>query len=126
MALETATPTRITNNLTSPIEHSGGNGTKEKLDDAPRSSTDDQPVFSQAPSYVSEVLDEAERLIKYASESGVPIAPEVRTCVVLARLIGPNAMTAKGTEDLLEAYTMLAGRLKPITAESLKVSRNRT
>jgi len=71
-------------------------------------------------SLFDEAVTDAEFLLKYAAESGIEIESQVRDYILQARTSG-TARTDEQTANLLTALTTLAGRLKPVTAESLKV-----
>ncbi len=78
-----------------------------------------------APYFLS-ALDDAERLMKYAAETGVDMDEISRAAVLRAR----SALTTGWTEDisagLLQALTQMAARLKPVTAESLRAYHHET
>jgi hypothetical protein len=78
-----------------------------------------------APYFIS-ALDDAERLMKYAAETGVDMDETSRAAVLRAR----SALTTGWTEaigaGLLQALTQLAARLKPVTAESLRAFHHET
>ena len=78
----------------------------------------------QQPAYVAEALEDAERLLRYAAEIGVEVEAGVRESILRARAVGPGGWDHKTVGDLLAALTHLAARLKPVTAESLKTSRD--
>ena len=68
-----------------------------------------------------EAISDAALLMTFAAETGTEIDPQVRNDVLQARASGP-ARTPEQTANLLTALTVLAKQLKPVTAESLKVS----
>lgn len=79
------------------------------------------PDDKKPPAYFGESLNDAERLLKYAAETGVDIDPDTRSAILHAR----TTYTHGGWDDhigasLLIALTQLAARLNPVTAESLK------
>jgi hypothetical protein len=78
----------------------------------------------EAPAYMPEALDDAERLLKYAAEIGVPVDAATRDNVWQARAVGPAGWDQTTVNNLLTALTQLAALLKPVTAESLKKSDN--
>ena len=65
-------------------------------------------------------LADAERLLKYAAESGIEIDPDIRSSVLAARAECRTGWSEKTVAHLLDSLTKLAARLKPVTAESLK------
>jgi hypothetical protein len=75
---------------------------------------------SPAPAYFGEALDHAERLLKYAAESGIDVDQDTRDYVLQARSAIGNGWDEKTAANLLSALAKLAARLKPVTAESLK------
>lgn len=81
---------------------------------------DQPPHYENTPKYLNDALEDAERLLKYASEFGVAVEDDIRNSILHARAIG----VAKWTEDVaagvLSSLSKLASRLKPISAESLK------
>ncbi len=75
---------------------------------------------TQAPVYFREALEDAERLLKYAAESGIDIDQDTRDHVLQARSALGQSWDEKTAANLLAALSKLAARLKPVTAESLK------
>jgi hypothetical protein len=82
-------------------------------------STNDRPTkvasatFATPPAYFGEALEDAERLLKYAAESGIDIDQDTRDHILQARSaigVGWDEETAAG---LLSALAKLAARLKP-------------
>jgi hypothetical protein len=82
------------------------------------------PVTS--PAHFKDSLVDAERLLKYAAETGVEVDVSVRAAVLQARNIPPNQWTEVTIENLLDALTKLAALLKPVTAASLTAWSNDT
>lgn len=80
----------------------------------------------KAPAYFKEALEDAERLLKYAAEGGIDIDPDTRSAVLHARAALQDSWTEDVAEKLLQALTTLAGRVKPVTAASLKVYQSET
>ena len=76
------------------------------------------------PSHFKDTLEDAENLLKYAAEIGIEIEPHTRDAVLEARSTFNTGWNEQTAADLLAALTRLAARLKPVTAESLKASRN--
>jgi hypothetical protein len=75
-------------------------------------------------SYLEEALQDAERLLKYAAEVGVDVEPGVRHDIVQARTFSGGVWNDQAATTLLTALTVLAAKLKPVTAESLKACRD--
>lgn len=80
----------------------------------------ERPECVATPSYLLVALEDAERLLKHAAESGIDVDDKVRNSILQAR-----ATTAAGWEEetaatLLSALAKLAARMRPVTAESLK------
>lgn len=73
-----------------------------------------------SPASFKDALTDAERLMKYAAETGVEVSPDARAAVLLARSTPPENWTQPIIANLLEALTKLAALLKPVTADSLK------
>jgi hypothetical protein len=67
-----------------------------------------------------EALEDAERLLKYAAESGVAVDDATRDSILEARATGRDKWNEKTVANLLAALTKLAAELKPVTAESLR------
>ncbi|MDW5267216.1 MULTISPECIES: hypothetical protein [Acidobacteriaceae] len=73
-----------------------------------------------SPASFRDALIDAERLLKYAAETGVEVEAATRAAVLLARSTPPENWTEPIIDGLLEALTKLAALLKPVTADSLK------
>jgi len=73
-----------------------------------------------SPSYFGDALIDAERLLRYAAETGVEVDPATRASVLQARSTPPESWTEPVIDNLLDALTKLAALLKPVTAASLK------
>lgn len=78
------------------------------------------PKYLSPPAYFGDALADAERLLKYAAESGIEIDEDTRDHVLEARSAVSNGWDEKTAANLLAALANLAARLKPVTAESLK------
>lgn len=76
--------------------------------------------YSAAPAYFGETLEHAERLLKYAAESGIDVDEDTRDHVLQARSAFGHGWDEKTAANLLTALAKLAAQLKPVTAESLK------
>lgn len=78
------------------------------------------PSPTASPASFKDALTDAERLLKYAAETGVEVDAATRAAVLLARSTPPENWTEPIIDGLLEALTKLAALLKPVTADSLK------
>ena len=79
------------------------------------------PVFAAPPAYFAEALTDAERLLKYAAESGMSIDDATRDSILQARAASSSSgWTEETAANLLTALTTLAALAKPVTAASLK------
>src|ERR1700733_4365146 len=68
--------------------------------------------------YFASTIEDAEHLMKYAAEIGLDVSDETRRTILHARAVYPDGWT----EDV--AANLLAARLKPVSAESLKAFHN--
>ena len=82
------------------------------------------PITS--PSHFRDSLVDAERLLKYAAETGVEVEVTTRAAILLARSTPSSAWTDAIIENLLDALTKLSALLKPVTAASLTAWSNDT
>lgn len=78
------------------------------------------PSPTASPASFKDALTDAERLLKYAAETGVEVDDTTRAAVLLARSTPPDNWTEPIIAGLLAALTKLASLLKPVTADSLK------
>src|ERR1700688_4411632 len=83
-----------------------------------------EPASAQAPPYFDHALQDAERLLNYAAESGIDVDSETRNDVLHARSQCTRGVSDQTTANLLTALTKLAARIKPVTAESLRACAN--
>jgi hypothetical protein len=79
-----------------------------------------RPTYPEAPAYFGEALEDAERLLKYAAEMGIPIEDDTRDHILQARMGSSAGWDEETAAALLIALGRLAAKLKPVTAESLK------
>ncbi len=77
-------------------------------------------TYPDPPAYFNDALEDAERLLKYASEIGLDIEDDIRDHVLTARAAVTTGWDEPTVANLLAALAKLAARLKPVTAESLK------
>jgi hypothetical protein len=71
--------------------------------------------------YVREALQDAERLLQYASEAGFAVDEATKTGVLYARASFGKGLDQLSTTNLLTALAKLATMVYPVTPESLKV-----
>lgn len=82
--------------------------------------------FPQPPAYFTDALEDAERLLKYASETGVDVPAEVRDHVLEARAASSAGWDEPTVSNLLTALSKLAALVKPVTARSLEAYSRQT
>ena len=73
------------------------------------------------PQYLIEDLEAAERLLSYAAGAGIEVEAKVRDDVLNARSASAGKWSEQTASNILLALTSLAAKLKPVTAESLKI-----
>ena len=78
------------------------------------------PVYGESPAYFTDMLEDAERLLKYAAEFGIDIDQATRDHVLQARTASSTGWPEQTAANLIAALTTLAARVKPVTAASLK------
>jgi hypothetical protein len=72
--------------------------------------------------FMPDILEKAELLLGYAAESGIEIEDKVRDGIIEARVASDRgSISEQAVNNLLTASTTLAGKVRPVTAESLKV-----
>jgi hypothetical protein len=81
---------------------------------------------TEPPAYFQEALEDAERLLKYAAETGVDVDAGTRSAVLSARTDLPGGWSEDVAAKLLSALTLLAANLRPVTAASLEACRSET
>jgi hypothetical protein len=81
----------------------------------------DANLTGQQPNYLEQVLLDAESLLQFAAESGVPVADDIRNDVVHARAAFKTEFDEAMTAKLLAALTKLSALLAPVTPQSLRV-----
>jgi hypothetical protein len=82
-------------------------------------------MYADPPAYFGEALEDAERLLKYASELGVPVEDDTRTNILRARTASSTGWDEETAAYMLAALGQLAAKLKPVTAESLNACSGR-
>jgi hypothetical protein len=83
-------------------------------------------TFAAPPAYFGEALEDAERLLKHAAESGIDIEEDTRDHILQARSAISTGWDEEKAANLLVALAKLAARLRPITAASLKACSDST
>lgn len=77
-------------------------------------------TYPDPPTYFIEALEDSELLLKYAAEIGIELDTATRDAVLDARAAVTAGWNEKIIADLLAALTVLAVKLSPVTAESLR------
>lgn len=85
-----------------------------------------EAAYSKPPDYLDDALKHAERLLKYAAETGIHIGSAIRNSILQARTASSNGWNERTAANLLTALTDLAARVKPVSAETLAVSKKDT
>jgi len=78
--------------------------------------------FPAPPPYFADALADAERLLKYAAESGMSIDNVTRDAVLDARVASSTGWTEEAAANLITALSKLAALASPVTAASLLAS----
>jgi len=71
--------------------------------------------------YLAYALEDAERLLTYAAEVGIEVETNIRRSVLTIRMANASRVNLQTMDNLLSALTNLASKLRPVTAESLKI-----
>jgi hypothetical protein len=79
-------------------------------------------TYPEPPAYFGEALEDAERMLKYAAETGLDVEQDVRDHILQARAAGTAAWDEATAANLLTALAKLAAQVRPVTAQSLKSS----
>ena len=82
-------------------------------------------IYADPPAYFGAALEDAERLLKYASEVGIPIDDDSRNNILRARTASSTGWDEVTAANMLAALGTLAAKLKPVTAASLKACSGR-
>jgi hypothetical protein len=96
------------------------NGVTVPSDKAAHNASIEGATSSVPPAYLAEALNDAERLLKYAAETGTNIDDDIRNYVLRGRAATSNGWNEETAANLLTALTKLAAGVKPVSAESLK------
>lgn len=97
--------------------------TESSAHGAIQAASDDAETCGRVPAYYTEALIDAERLLKYAAETGMEIDDCVRNHVLQARTAcNQSRWTEQTAANLLSALTTLTGHLRPVTASTLAAS----
>lgn len=94
-----------------------------------RGAAEAQPGMRQAGQHLDLTLDDAEPLLRYLVEAGIQLDDEERAAVeriIAARLSRDPVWASEGSGDLLAALTILAAKVKPVTAETLRLCADST
>ena len=91
----------------------------------PASRTSDERAVPDA-SPLASIQEDAERLLKYAAETGRPVDSEIRNCVLRARGVPVAQWSPETGCELLDALTRLTALLHPVTGESLRACADET
>ena len=94
------------------------------VQDQEQAPASDSPEIKQEPERrFEDLLEDAERLLCYAAETGVSVEPGIGEAVLKARCARKTGtgLSTPILRDLLTAYTTLTAKLKPVTAETLKL-----
>src|ERR1039458_9938034 len=83
-------------------------------------------VFAEPPTYLNELLADAERLLQYTAEFGIVVDEDTRDHVLQARTASSSGWTEQSAANLIAALTTLAGLVKPVTAASLRACCDKT
>lgn len=86
----------------------------------PTDATPPPRTYAEPPAYFSEALNDAERLLSYAAESGIVVDDTTRTHVLEARTASLTGWTEETAANLMTALTTLANLVKPASAASLR------
>jgi len=78
------------------------------------------PVFANPPAYLNDSLTDAERLLRFAAESGIAVDDVTREHVLEARSAAGNGWSEETAANLITALTTLAALVRPVSAASLK------
>ncbi len=97
-----------TNGVTRPADPVAADGLPKEADD------------SEPPAYILEALNDSERLLKYAAETGTEVNDEIRNHILQARAARSAGWDEGTAANVLTALTKLAAQVKPVTAESVK------
>jgi len=81
-----------------------------------------QPMYKRIPEFDG-MLHDAEHLLNYAVEAGIEVDPDVAKRILAAITVGPAVWDSPEAGELAAAITKLAAKLKPVTAETLRASR---
>ena len=79
------------------------------------------PATCAPAEYLAHELEDAERLLRYAAEAGIEVETNTRRSVFTMRMANDSRVHLQTMDNFLAAMTTLAAKLRPVTAESLKV-----
>lgn len=111
----------IASPATTPAAKTPEDPTTGPPDNSAHASANDRPTgYTEPPLYFHDALDDAERLLKYAAETGVDVDAATRDHILEARAASAAGWTEATIANLLAALTALSVRLRPVSAASLK------
>jgi hypothetical protein len=99
--------------------------TLKKVPDAAQDETIDGGSGSLLGGRFADKLGNAQRLLGYAADAGIPVDAKVRDDILNASSAGANKWSEQTASKVLSALTSLATQLKPVTVDSLKICDNR-
>jgi hypothetical protein len=72
---------------------------------------------------LDQMLEDAEHLLNHAVEGGIEVEADIAKRIIAAIGVGPAVWDGSDAGDLTNAITKLAAKLYPVTAETLRASR---
>lgn len=72
----------------------------------------------QQPGFLSNLLQDAERLLAYSAEMGIEVEPDIRSTILKAR--ATSKWDENIADQMLDVLARLAHQLKPVTPQSLR------
>ena len=119
--LNPAIATLVATNSTSQASNTNAEPVREDREDKVAHDAVSKPAPCVEPGdYFAETLNDAERLLKYAAETGTDVDDDVRNHILQGMTVGSNGWSQEMAANLLKAATKLAAQLKPVTPESLE------
>jgi hypothetical protein len=77
-------------------------------------------TVSRKTKLLDHTLTNAEHLLNYAVEAGIQVEPDITQRIIAARRLGDAVWDSPDAGALVSAITKLAGKLHPVTAETLR------
>jgi hypothetical protein len=78
----------------------------------------------QSSGQLDRMLDDAEHLLNYAVEAGIEVEADIAKRIIAAISAGPAVWESPDAGELAAAITKLAAKVYPVTAETLRASRD--